>query len=113
MAKRKKKVTGVRKSMTKTQIYSYISDETGLTKKDVASVFDTLPEVIERHLKKGAVGQFTFPGLVKVKAVKRPARKAKKNVPNPFKPGEFMDIKARPASMRVKCYPLKKLKDMV
>ncbi|RMG39963.1 MAG: DNA-binding protein, partial [Candidatus Dadabacteria bacterium] len=45
--------------------------------------------------------------------VKRPARPARKNVPNPFKPGEFMDVAARPASWRVKVTPLKKLKEMV
>ena len=44
--------------------------------------------------------------------MKRPARPAKKNVPNPFKPGELMDVAAKPASIRVKVLPLKKLKDM-
>ena len=108
-----KRVTGVRDAMTKTQIYSEIAEETGLTKKDVAAVFDEMAVVIERHVKKGAVGQFTLPGLLKVKTVKRPARKAQKGVPNPFRPGELMDVAARPASVRVKIQPLKKLKDMV
>ena len=43
----------------------------------------------------------------------RPARKARKNVPNPFKPGELMDIAAKPASTKIKVRPLKNLKDMV
>ena len=40
------------------------------------------------------------------------ARKAQKGVPNPFRPGETMDVAARPASVQVKVRPLKKLKDM-
>jgi hypothetical protein len=43
---------------------------------------------------------------------KKPARKAQKGVPNPFRPGELMDVAAKPASIRVKALPLKKLKDM-
>lgn len=114
MAKKKKKskVTGVKKPMTKSQVFSEIAENTELSKKEVASVFDELERVIQRHIKKGSVGTFTVPGLIKIKTVKKPAQKARKNVPNPFRPGEFMDIKAKPASTRVKCLPLKKLKDM-
>ena len=112
MAK-KRKVTGVKKAMTKSQIFSEISEATELSKKEVASVFDELGHIIARHVKKGSVGQFKMPGLLKIKTVKKPARKARKNVPNPFKPGEFMDIKAKPASMKVKVLALKGLKEMV
>jgi nucleoid DNA-binding protein len=108
-----KRITGVKKAMTKTQILSEIADETGLTKKEIAAVFDSLATIINRHIKKGAVGAFTLPGLLKIKTVKKPATKARKGVPNPFRPGELMDIKAKPASTRVKVLPLKRLKDMV
>ena len=108
-----KKGKGIRKAMTKSQVFSEIADDTGLSKKEVSSVFDTLDGVVKRHIKKGSVGTFTMPGLLKIKTVKKPARKARKNVPNPFRPGELMDIKAKPASIRVKILPLKKLKDMV
>lgn len=99
-------------AMTKSQIVAEISENTGLAKKEVSSVFGALEGVIERHIKKGSVGVCTVPGLMKIKTVKKPARKAQKNVPNPFAPGEFMDVKAKPASTRVKILPLKKLKDM-
>jgi len=79
----------------------------------VSSVLDELGDIIERHVKKRAVGEFTLPGLLKIKTVKKPAQKARKNVPNPFKPGELMDVAAKPASTKVKVLPLKKLKDMV
>jgi len=109
-----KKTTAVsKKPMTKTQIFTEIADQTGLARRDVSEVFECLSDVIERHVKKKAVGHFTLPGLLKIKAVKRPARPARKNVPNPFRPGEFMDIAARPATMKVKVLPLKRLKEMV
>ena len=108
-----KKATAVSKPMNKSQIVQDISESTELSRKQVSSVFEQLGTVIERHIKKGAAGQFTLPGLLKIKAVKKPAQAARKNVPNPFKPGEFMDIAAKPASTKVKALPLKKLKEMV
>ena len=101
----------VKEPMSKTQVMSEIAEGTGLSRKQVSSVFEELTNVIERHVKKGAAGTFTLPGLLKIKCVTRPARKAQKGVPNPFKPGELMDVPARPASRRVKVLALKKLKD--
>ena len=109
----KKSTTAFKEKLTKTQILNEIATNTELSKKDVTAVFDELSDIIERHIKKRAIGEFTLPGLLKVKTIKKPARKARKNVPNPFKPGEFMDVAAKPASTTVKVYPLKKLKDMV
>jgi nucleoid DNA-binding protein len=108
-----RKITAVSEKMTKTQILTEIAENTELSKKEVAAVLEELSVVIERHIKKRAVGEFTLPGLLKIKTIKKPARKAKKNVPNPFKPGEMMDVAAKPASTSVKLYPLKKIKDMV
>lgn len=105
-----KKMPAIQDKYTKTAILNTISENTGLTKKQVASVMDELSDLIERHIKKRACGEFTLPGLLKIKTVKRPARPARKNVPNPFKPGELMDIPKKPASTRVKVLPLKKLK---
>ena len=107
-----KKLTAVRERFTKTQLLSEIADNTELSKKDVSRVLEELSDIIERHIKKRAVGEFTLPGLLKIKAVKKPAQKARKNVPNPFRPGETMDIAAKPASTKIKILPLKKLKDM-
>lgn len=105
-----KKKPAIQEKYTKTAILNTISEDTGLTKKQVNDVLDSLSDVIERHLKKRGAGEFTLPGLLKIKAVKRPARPARKGVPNPFKPGELMDIPKKPASIRVKVLPLKKLK---
>lgn len=108
-----KKLTAIKEKYTKTQLLNELVDKTELSKKEVASVLDELGDIIERHVKKRAVGEFTLPGLLKIKTVKKPAQKARKNVPNPFKPGELMDVAAKPASTKVKVLPLKKLKDMV
>jgi nucleoid DNA-binding protein len=92
---------------------SEISENTDLSKKQVTAVLDELKDLIERHVKKGSTGEFTLPGLLKIKTVKKPARKARKGVPNPFRPGEVMDVAAKPASTKVKVLPLKALKDFV
>lgn len=102
----------IREGYTKSQLYAHISEETGLSRKDVSAVFDSLTGVIEGHIKSRGAGEFKLPGLLKVKVNKKPATKARKNVPNPFRPGEFMDVAAKPARKVVKVLPLKALKDM-
>ncbi len=115
MAKRaqaaRKSVTAVKESFSKTEILSTISDSTGLTRKDVGNVLDELSNVIARHIKPRAVGEFKFPGLFKVKTVRKPATKARKGI-NPFT-GEETVFKAKPARTVVKVTPLKKMNEMV
>ena len=106
-----RKAPAIQKKYTKTEILNEIASNTDISKKDVAAVIEELTVLIERHVKKRAVGEFTLPGLLQIKSVVRPARPARKNVPNPFKPGELMDIPKKPATTRVKVLPLKKLKD--
>ena len=72
-----------------------------------------MSQQISKSLGRRGAGSFTLPGLVKIEKKKVPARKARKGVPNPFKPGELMDIKAKPASTKIKVRALKSLKDMV
>ena len=108
-----KKKTAIKSRYTKTAILTEIAGNTDLSKKQVSAVLDELSDLIERHIKKGGVGEFTMPSLLKIKTVKRPAKKAQKGVPNPFRPGETMDVAAKPASTRVKVLPLKGLKDFV
>jgi nucleoid DNA-binding protein len=107
-----KTVKAISAGYTKSQLFAHISEETGLARRDVAQVFDSLADVIEGHIKSRGAGEFKLPGLLKVKVNKKPATKARKNVPNPFRPGEFMDVAAKPARKVVKVLPLKALKDM-
>lgn len=101
-----------KKPFTKSEILNALAEETGLARKDVSNLLDGLAKIIEQHVRKRGPGQFTLPGLLKIKTVKVPARKAQKGVPNPFRPGETMDVAARPASSKVKVLALKKLKEM-
>jgi nucleoid DNA-binding protein len=106
-----KNIPAVKTVMTKSAILDQIAGNTGLTKKQVSSVFDELTTLIERHIKKGAVGLFKLPGLTKIEVKRKPATKARKGI-NPFT-GEETLFKARPARNVVKIRPLKKVKDMV
>jgi nucleoid DNA-binding protein len=111
MAKAKKKKG--KKPLTKNQIIVELSDTTGLAKIDIVLVFDALGEMIKRSVSKKGAGSFTFPGLFKIEKKHVKAKPAKKNVPNPLKPGTFADRPAKPAHFRIKVKPLKGLKDVV
>ena len=105
-----KKPKIVKSRYTKTQIIAEIAESTELSKKQISSVIDELGDVIERHIKKRACGEFVLPGLLKITTVKKKATKARKGI-NPFT-GEETMFKAKPASTQVKIRPLKKLKEM-
>ncbi len=100
------------KPPTKSEIYAKIVADTGLARKDVAAVFESLNGQIKKSLGgRGASGLFSLPGLLKMRVVKKPARKERMGT-NPFT-GEQMMFKAKPASKGVKILALKGLKDMV
>ncbi len=101
-----------RTPLKKLQIINTLAENTGLTRKEVASVLDGLGELVQAHVRPRSCGKFRLPGLFTISVVKRPSTKARKGVPNPFRPGETMDIAAKPASRKVKILPLKNLKDM-
>ncbi len=105
-----KKLSAVRKAFTKGEVMTQISTMTDLSRKEVASVFDSLQVIIEGHLRKRSVGEFTLPGLLKCRVIRKPATKARPGI-NPFT-GEETIFKAKPARNVVKIRPLKKLKEM-
>jgi nucleoid DNA-binding protein len=92
---------------TKSEVLTQISKDTGLSRKQVGGVFDSLSGVIKKSLRGG--GLFTVPGLMKLKVVKKPATKAREGV-NPFT-GEKMTFKAKPARKVLKARPVKAAKD--
>lgn len=99
------------KPPTKTEVFAKIADETGVAKKDVSSVFDSLAAQIKKSLGKGGPKTFTIHGLCKITVQHKPATKEREGV-NPFT-GEKQVFKAKPARNVVKVRPLKNLKDMV
>lgn len=106
-----KTTTNEKKPPTKSEIFSHISEETELTRKQVSAVFESLSGLIGKNLKGKGPGVFSVPGLMKIKVIKKPATKARKGI-NPFT-GEETVFKAKPARKAVKVLPLKGLKDMV
>jgi nucleoid DNA-binding protein len=108
MAKKKKAATT--KPRTKSEVFNFLAQDAGVTKKQVAAMFDGLNGLIKKDLSRGP-GMFTLPGLMKITVQKKPATKARKGV-NPFT-GEEMVFKAKPARKVVKVRALKKLKEMV
>lgn len=105
------KKTDTKKPITKAEVVSAISDETGLSKKDVNAVFASLGGLIQKNLGSRGPGVFNLMGWMKLQTVKKPATKARKGR-NPFT-GEEIMISAKPASKSVKVRALKSLKEMV
>jgi nucleoid DNA-binding protein len=99
------------KAASKSAVFQELATETGLSRKQVAAVFDGLAKIIKRELGKKGPGTFTVPGLLKLKLRRMPAKKARKGI-NPFTKEEVM-FKAQPARNVVKALPLKSLKEMV
>ena len=97
------------KPINKSAILDTIAKETNLTRKQVSSVVDALTGVIKKEVGKKGPGVMNVFGLVKVYKVSKPATKAGTK-PNPFKPGEMMTVKAKPARTVIKVRPLKELK---
>ena len=99
------------KAATKGEVYTKVATKTGLTKKQVSTVFEAMTEMIGNELGKKGPGLFVVPGLLKLKVVRKPATKAKQGI-NPFTKQPMM-YKAKPARNVVKALPLKSLKEMV
>ena len=99
------------KPASKSATIDSLATATGLTKKQIASVFDALTDLIKKEIGKKGPGVFALPGLLKIKRVHKPQTKERQGR-NPAT-GEPMMIKAKPARTVVKAQPLKSLKEMV
>ena len=95
------------KAMSKSELVQKIAAEQDLSNKQVKGVLESLTTVGYKELKKN--GMFQVPGFAKFVVVKKAATKARKGV-NPFT-GEETVFKAKPATVKVKVRPMKKLKD--
>ena len=95
---------------TKTQILQEIAEQTDLSRKQVADVFAELGKLVQRHMQRRGSGEFSIPETgVKIRRVKKPARKARMGR-NPAT-GESIKIAAKPATTVIKVSALKALKD--
>ena len=105
-----KKLTAIRDPYTKAKLMAAIAEDTGLTRKEVLSVFESLSDYMHRHLKKRSAGTFTLPGLAKFSVSVKKATKARRGI-NPFT-GEETTFAAKPARRVVKIRALKGVKEM-
>ncbi len=106
------KAPKAKKAMTKATLVKELAGATNLTNKQVSEVFDALLGIVKKELSKKGPGVFTIPGLIKLKTVHKKATK-EKMVPNPFKKGEQMLQKAKPARTVVKPRALKALNELL
>ena len=106
-----KRPPAIKAKLTKTGILNHLAEKTDLNRKQIGAVLEELETLIERHIRKNAAGEFTLPGLLKIRSVRRPATK-KRMGRNPAT-GEEIMIGPKPASIRVRVTALKRLKDMV
>ncbi len=96
-------------TFNKSSLLAHLVEQTQLEKKAVQTVLAHLENTIVSAIHKKGAGEFTLPGLFKVQAIQVPATQ-KRFGKNPFT-GQEQWFAAKPASVKVKVRPLKKLKD--
>ncbi len=99
----------IKEALSKSGLVAHIADATSVAAKDIRAVLGALEGAIHASLNKKGAGSFTLPGVAKFSAVNVPAKPKRKGI-NPFTKEEQW-FAAKPASVKVKVRPLKKLKD--
>jgi nucleoid DNA-binding protein len=99
----------IKSVLTKSALVAHLADAAKVAAKDVRALLTALEETIHASISKKGPRTFVLPGLLKITVTNVPAKKARKGV-NPFT-GEPATFKAKPATVKVKVRPMKKLKD--
>jgi len=99
----------IKSVLSKSQLVAHLADAAKVAGKDVRALLAALEETIRASISRKGPRTFVLPGLLKITAVAVPAKKARKGV-NPFT-GQETVFKAKPATVKVKVRPMKKLKD--
>ena len=109
MAKAKPAAKPKAKKMTKSVFIAHLAGDEH-KKSDVSALYDKLVETVADQLKKH--DEFTLPGLakLKIKKVKADPGGVEKTMPAT---GLKYTTKPKPASKKVKAFPVKSLKDAV
>ncbi len=102
-------VSVIKTALNKSQLVTHLVEQTGVEAKSVKAVLASLEGAVLASVNKKGAGEFALPGLFKVSVQKVPA-KPKRFGKDPFT-GEERWFPAKPASVKVKVRPLKKLKD--
>ena len=99
----------IKDSFTKASLAIHLAERAGVEPKAAKALMAALEETVLASVHKKGAKEFTLPGLLKVVAQDVPAKK-KRFGKDPFT-GEDKWFAAKPASVRLKVRPLKKLKD--
>ena len=99
----------IKQVLSKSGLVEYITDACGVVAKDVRSVLAALEGAVVGSVNKNGARTFMLPGLLKITVASIPAKPKRKGI-NPFTKQEQW-FAAKPASVKVKVRPLKKLKD--
>jgi nucleoid DNA-binding protein len=95
--------------LNRSGVTNAVAQASGVDAKSVKAVLNSLQDVMTGSIGKKGAGTFILPGLLKITAVKVPAKPKRKGI-NPFTKQEQW-FAAKPATVKVKVRPLKKLKD--
>merc|ERR1711976_1074308 len=99
--------TSSKKAMTKGALIKAIAGEYEIKTKQASKVISSLVGIATKEM--GTVGQFTFPGLCRIKTRVKPATKATEK--KMF--GKMVLVKAQPKKTIVKAFPVAALKKRV
>ena len=99
----------IKETLSKSGLVAHIADTSGVASRDVRAVLSALEGAMAGSVSKKGAGTFVLPGMLKVTAVNVPAKPKRKGI-NPFTKEEQW-FAAKPASVKLKVRPLKKLKD--
>jgi nucleoid DNA-binding protein len=99
----------IKEAFSKSGLLAHLAEASGVALKDVRAVLANLEAAIAGSVHKKGAGSFTLPGLLKISAINVPAKPKRKGV-NPFTKEEQW-FAAKPATVKIKVRPLKKLKD--
>ena len=95
--------------MTKAQLINVLATKAEVQKVFVKNFLKLILDLAEEELLAGK--DFVFPGIVKLRVVKKAATKARTGV-NPFN-GAKMVITAKPESKKVRATPARSLKKLI
>ncbi len=99
----------IKTALNKTGLLAHVAEQSGVELKSVRLVLAALEGAIALSVSKKGAGTFVLPGFLKISALKI-AAKPKRKGPNPFT-GVEQWFAAKPASIKIRVRPLKKLKD--
>jgi nucleoid DNA-binding protein len=99
----------IKEVLSKSGLVAHLAETSGVVAKDVRAVMAALEGAVVASVHKKGAGSFMLPGLLKISAISVPAKPKRKGI-NPFTKLEQV-FAAKPASVKVKVRPLKKLKD--